>query len=153
MSDYYPKLDEKTLQALKTIRQLCRDYPKYLDNEKCPYPSSTKKLLREEIARKSNAVTGEDASIDGINDQIGMLLTQLKAITDNPEKGLTNAEKIAMIKAATPLYEKILSLRERADNIHNVTEFRNTIVEIMSEICTPEQRTHVMDRINDALSK
>jgi hypothetical protein len=70
--------------------------------------------------------------------------------------GKTNAksdqtERMAYFRTATSLLERLVTARERALGIKQIRDFQDTVLNIMEEVCTPDQRTDVMDRLRRAL--
>lgn len=61
-----------------------------------------------------------------------------------------NSEKMSYFRTATALLEKLISLRERAQNVHQVGQFYTTVLAVMEETLNVDQIRGVRDRLHVA---
>lgn len=104
-------------------------------------------------ARGISLVRGElvedDMEAIDIPGEVGALFRELQ---DEKLKLGTkdNAEKMAYFRTATSLLEKLISLKERAYNVHQVGQFYATVLAVMEEVLTIDQIGGVRERLHAA---
>lgn len=60
-----------------------------------------------------------------------------------------NAERMSYFRVATSLLEKLIGMRERANNVKRVSQFYSTVLGVMEEVLEPEQITEVRNRLKE----
>lgn len=134
----YPALDAT---ALAIVAEHLEADPGYLDRPECPYPQHVKELLKPAGAT-SQAATGELQ----IESEVEVLFKQLTEFGDGLE--IENvAERMSWFRTRASLLDKIMTLKERASGIKQVSEFMSRVIQIMDDECTPDQRTRIMEQL------
>lgn len=148
-SRYYPPLSTEVLKNLSVIRRLLSEDANYLDH--APYTPESKAFLHELFAavKGTSAHTGP-MTIDDISFEVEKLLRDLQG-TKAKLTGEENSELMAYFKTATGLLEKILGFRERLLSLKTINDFSSTVLKIMEDVATPDQRTEIMERLEKAL--
>lgn len=153
MSDpYYPSLDTATIKALPIIQQLSEEHKSYLLT--APYAGDVLAILERLLAPKK--VIHEQAKVPTANadeENWEFLARESKRLyTDlsNTGLGLEGSDKLAYLKTAAGLLEKLLSMQERANNLKQISEFYATVMEIMEDELSSDQRSKIMIRLEEA---
>jgi hypothetical protein len=144
----YPRLDDATLIPFRAIEALLKQTPDLLQRDDCPYSASVREFLVTRLGK------GEfkkiDYSDDDLETEIADLYTELKraglSVTMSDPK-----DKIAMLKTASELLTKLVSLKERIQNVRQMGQFQRTVVELMERILTPAQRSNFVDSLGSYL--
>lgn len=103
---------------------------------------------RKELIERAKTDDMDDAMYEDLN----ATLIDLK-VYGSQLGPADQTEKMGYFRTKTALLEKLMLLRERAAGIKHVKEFESTILRIMEEVLTPEQRTEVMSDIRKVLNK
>lgn len=131
--------------------------PGYLDSSECPYSVEIKHYFKNKIEIQS-MVGGEGAPdlFEG-EDKLLVIDTQVMAVINDLEafgKSLTASdpnEKMGYFRTKTALLEKLVTMRERIANLKEINDFRNIMISFMTEVCTKDQVTTLMHRLDGVL--
>lgn len=133
----YPQLDAT---ALAIVAEHLEADPAYLDRPDCPYPQHVKELL------KPAAAGSTDAGEMQVENEVEVLFKQLTEFGTGLE--ITDvAERMSWFRTRASLLDKIMTLKERASGIKQVSEFMNRMIQIMDDVSTPDQRTRIMEQL------
>ena len=58
------------------------------------------------------------------------------------------SERLQYLKTKTTLVEKLINMRERLVNLKELNEFRGVILGFMGDVCTKDQITDLMKRLD-----
>lgn len=149
---FYPTIKDETILMLNVVVQNIEKDPSYLTNPDCPYSDVVKKFFQRTSTPVApvDMFAGEDELLV-IDTQIAKILNDLEAFS----KELSSddvTEKLAYFKTKTVLFEKLISMRERTNTLKEINEFRSAILGFMNEVCTKDQVTDLMHRLDGALS-
>lgn len=81
-----------------------------------------------------------------ISDELDRIYDMLQSCYEQIELA-EPAEKNTFFRLSVTLLDKIVSLKERSAKIDQVIEFQNTIIEIMENVLSTEERTQIIDRL------
>lgn len=142
---YYPVLDVSTIQALETVQLLIEDDPTYLDE--APYPKEVLEYLRGGGGEERPVVPVEDLDLEAEADRLYQELREYGETVKDP------AERNTYFRLSTTLMEKLLNIKERATNVAMVKQFTETVLQIMEDELSPDQRTSIMRRLRDLMGE
>lgn len=145
---FYPPITEEAAWSLQIILEHLETDPTYLDDPDCPYRHDFREILTR-ITPKQRVL---DVNPDEINleSEAHNLFLELRESKDhlNTED---NAERMSYFRTATSLLDKLIGLRERANNVKRVSAFYSTVLQVMEEVLEPGQITQVRERLHDFL--
>ncbi len=153
MPRFYPPLAEKDLRL---ISQLVQADPEYLTGKECPYSKDVIHLLmrglgqsgaREEATTSESYSTSELTTDAEISNEINNLYHRLQDYWQEVKNSDKSTDKNTFFRVSTSLLEKIVELREKMSNVGQVNSFISTILSIMDELLTPDQRSEVEERL------
>lgn len=136
---FYPELDPWPLQV---IAQQLEENPLYLEDPECPYPEEVKSLFQ--IRGK---VSEDLADIDLEHETLA-LYQDIKTSRDNFQDD-DHAERNSYFRVATSLLEKLLNMRERANNIRQVSRFYEAVLQALERYLEPDQITEFRDTLKE----
>lgn len=149
---FYPQLDTRSIKLLPTMKALAAEHPSYWLT--APYGGDVQVILEDLL--KPQVVVHEaapSAQVDGQSEweflyaESKSLYTKLK---NAGEVNMEANEKMAFFRTATSLMEKLLSMQERANNLKQVSDFYQIVLDIMESELNGDQRTRVMQRLEEA---
>lgn len=148
---FYPTVREETILGLNVIVQSLEKDPQYLDHPDCTYSDTVKDFFRRTgpSAAPIDLFADEDELVV-LDQQIQAVINDLEAFAKTLSKA-DHSEKLAYFKTKTTLIEKLISMKERIFNLKEVNEFRNTILGVLDEVCTKDQITAFMLRLDGIL--
>lgn len=171
---YYPPLDSGTLQSLDVVRELMEQHRDYF--EESPYPSTTEKLLRKWFPPMVSPLIGaeplkrgpgrprKDAEPAGYLDDSHVtappeepkelpVFEGLRAELEDAHRILKSVRHLKgtdlmdYAKQSVSLLEKMVKLQGAIKNIELVGQFQSTVLMILDEVCTPEQQSQFMAKL------
>lgn len=150
---YYPQLDTATIKALPIVQQLSEEHKSYLLTS--PYSGDVLAILERLLAPKKviHESSAPSSTPDG-EDNWEFLATESKRLykdLSNTGLGLEGSEKLAYLKTAAGLLEKLLSMQERANNLKQISEFYAIVMDIMESELSADQRSKIMIRLEEAV--
>lgn len=159
MSDpefYYPPLDLNTLKQLEVVRQLMLDHPAYFSQS--PYGGEVEQLLRKWFSNRVENIKPEERELGSddkdswqvMHDEAVILFNRMKNMNFH---NLEASEKNSYLRTSTALLEKLITLQERALNLKNISDFYNTVLEIMESQLSGDQRTKIMEQLKSMANK
>lgn len=158
--DKYPTVSLTELTKLKTILENASD-PKYLDGRVCPYDKETRELLKSMIVNPVVAATITSSPTKGqvgapkkgpvlpmgeLSREFNDLRTEIQQLKTDAT-GLEPHERIQVIKTRAALVEKIISMKERIDNILKMQKFTATVIQIIEDELPQESRLRVLEKL------
>lgn len=154
---YYPEINQSYLTPLEVIAEQIDLYPEYL-GPKCPYSKEMKALLIR--FRTSSGSSNTRANFFGrtgdkwqaLLDEILNLYQELNDFGANLSTEDT-AETMSYLRTKTSLIQKIVEMSERALGLKRLSEFQNTMMDIMENVLDLDQRTQVMDRLRASIGE
>ena len=158
---YYPACPEGIDLSffLGTIIKHLEENPDYLDDPECPYEDDTRKILLRLVPKGNikNRIK-EIQTLDPEEDRWEFLDREVQSLYNDLKKQAevlgtsTSSEKMSYFRTATSLLEKLVSLQERTVGLKRIGEFHTTVMEVMDDILSPDQRTTVMKKLEDAIT-
>ena len=153
---FYPTIRDEMAVALNAVVQNLEQDAGYLDHPDCPYSPAIKSFFKSKI---QTTVSGGGADFDLFEgaDELLVLDEQIiKVINDLENFGNTLTandvtEKMAYFRTKTSLIEKLVNMRERLANLKEINDFRTIILDFMNEICSKDQITTLMHRLDGVL--
>lgn len=154
MSDFYPKIDEKNI---KLVKKLVIQNPSYLDHADCPYSDEIKSLFRllnpiydfDDTNMDLDKLTNDEEMLR----EIKSLYTHLKGFGESMRTSDTASEKNTYFKLSASLLEKLILMRERVVNIQKMEVFSDTVIQIMQDELSPDERTRIITRLRKVLDE
>lgn len=146
---YYPAIREEQIMTLNVVVQKLTADPTYLSHPDCPYSDVVKTFFRavSAPAAAENPFDGTEDYNVVLDKQIEQVIADLDTfVAGNP--GLEANEKLAYFKTKTSLVEKLIGMKERVQNLKELSEFRGTVLGFLDESCTPDQITDLMKRLD-----
>lgn len=154
---FYPTIRDETVLPLNVVVQNLDKDRGYLDHDDCPYSETVKNFFRRflSITEGPKVDLFAEAKTDGeyasvLDKQVEKIINDLEAFADTLGNA-DHSEKLAYFKAKTGLLEKLVGMRERIYNLREMNEFRGRVVGFLDEICTVDQITELMKRLDGVL--
>jgi len=162
----FPDITDTKILPFKLISGILLDDPNALDRADCPYSSNVKVFLKslfvkrdEQKASEMNPTNLSELALETIEgegyeelENIDLKLKTLIATLDKVQKNLkiseTN-EQIQVAKAQAQLLDRLLAMRERVLNMKNMAFYTETVLELIEEHLSPDQRTSIINRLKD----
>lgn len=164
----YPTIDIEEFNKITKLLEEAITDPNILDPSVCPYDAS----MIEKLKKLTNWVhpaaraSLEDAEknpvgrptkkvilpIEEIENEINDLrkdISQLKV----DAKGLETADRIQIIKTRATLFEKMIAIKERTNNMKKQQEFINDVIAIMDDVMEQPQREKMIKRMEPYIDK
>lgn len=171
MSDYhYPHIDDLVGWALQTVLTLASEDSAYLRDPLCPYDERVKRIINDAVSfrqgwqvmkdqegenkegSESSTPVSEDEIDNTLAEDLHSVFQELKNYGKTIGKS-DQTERMAYFRTATSLLERLVTARERALGVKQIKDFQDTVLTIMEDSLTPDQRTEVMDRLRSALAR
>lgn len=158
----YPTVSLTELHKLKAIIVSAEGDPKYLDGRVCPYDKPTRELikslitdpiLKATVAPREQEKVGRGAPrkgpvlpIEEVEAEYADLRKDLQSLKTDA-KGLEPNEQIQVIKTRAALMEKMISLKERLNDMRRNTKFIATVMQIIEDELPQESRLRVIEKL------
>lgn len=141
MSDdrFFPDVDE---WAVRILLENLRADPNYLDHEDCPYSDEFRTLFRGGAVEM-----GEIEDLD-LEAESLRLFTELREAKDSMG-GDDHAERMAYFRTSTSLLDKLITMRERAQNVKAISRFYRVVLDLIEEMLEPGQITRFRERLKE----
>jgi hypothetical protein len=152
---HFPSIPNDIAGQFGLMLMIAKDKPDYFDAPNCPYPDELKALLKELTAPKPvlpPLMTVDDKPMVG-EDKWVTLEREAKKVFDDLKASYPDiqvqdvAERMSFFRTAASLLEKLVGLQERAVGLKQMSEFQNTIIQFLDEICDNNQKTILMERM------
>lgn len=149
---FYPEITEDQLWPFLIVKRLLQENPDLFDDPKCPYNEGIRGFFASIPLGDDTSVEGEisEVLVEDLEEEASRLYQELKKFGQSLEAGDTS-ERNTYFRLSVSLLEKILELKERAVGLKNVKHFTDTVLQIMEDILTPDQRTKIMDRLQESI--
>lgn len=161
----FPTLRLGLLQSLRDLKRRYAADDKLFELEDCPYDSETKALLRDilevsvnvievekivevEKVVRGGGVTDEDMGM--VEDELRLCLEEVRALNKEVEGVAAKVDdetKIKIIKAKAALLEQVTKLRERVINTRRTAEFETTVIDILEDLVSVDDRAEFLRRL------
>lgn len=144
------------LTPLRVLRELMKSNPTMLDDGTCPYPKQVKEFLRELMSAGQGSL-GWDQLVEvpiELDDpeqllrEFEKIYSQLQAI-QTTFGSLDPKDRVQWAKAAIGLLERVVTLKERTFNLKNHSTFQKTVLDVLEQVLTPDQRSAFVDKLGD----
>jgi hypothetical protein len=150
---FYPIIKDEAVMTMQIVVQSLEKDPGYLDSPECKYSEVVKAFFRRSAAPTTLATVdlfdGED-DLKVIDSQIQKVLSDLEAMGAQMKSAEPN-ERVNYFKAKTTLLEKLVTMKEKVFNLKELNDFRNTLIATLEDICTKDQITAFMQRLDGLL--
>lgn len=167
---YYPPLDEQTLQSLDVVKELIESHRTYFNHS--IYTPTTNRLLnkwwgyKEPVVetvqekrgpgrpKKSDPYLADSSEVtppveelelpvfEGLREELVQAFRLLKSARD-----LKHTDRVDYAKQSVALLEKIVKLDAAVKNVELVGQFQSTVLQILEEVCSQEQRAQFMAKL------
>lgn len=144
---FYPPIDEDLVAQLKMVRKLVESDADYLTDPECPYSGDVKAFLYA-ISGHSQVSAERDEADGDLLTEINKLRSELREFGNSLDSSDTT-EKNTYFRLSVALLEKLTTLQERAAGVKMVQQFTDTVLTIMEDELTPDQRTSIMKRLRE----
>lgn len=161
----FPTLRLGLLQNLRDLKRRYAADDKLFELEDCPYDNETKAILREilevsvnvvevekvvevEVAAKSAGVTNEDMGM--VEDELRLCLEEVRNLnkeTEGVAAKIDDETRIKIIRAKGALLEQVIKLRERTMSTRRAAEFETTVIDILEDLVTEDDRAEFLKRL------
>lgn len=149
---FYPNITEDQIHLINSVFRKTAEDENYLTSPQCPYPEVVKQFFNKQITTAAGTVNlFEGDESEALDAQIKQVINDLEQYGKSLSSEDTS-EKLQYFKTKTALLEKLLTMRERTFNIKEIHVFRTTIMQFLSEVCTADQITDIMTRLDGVLS-
>lgn len=146
----YPTVRDETILALTPVLKRSKQDPSYLSDPECPYSELVKDFFRQfQSAEKIDLFEGKEELLV-IDEQIHAIINDLEGVAAHLGNA-DHSEKLNYFKTKTSLLEKLVSLRMQTNNLKEINEFRSVILAFLDEVCTKDQITDLMKRLDGVL--
>lgn len=162
MTMNYPSIDIEQLRNLLIIVESAASDEKYLNPESCPYDSETVAMIRAMItACQLNSPTEAIGVQKGkrgrpkknplqdteeLNKELDELRLELRQMKLDG-KDMANSDRIQIFKVRAGIIDKMLSMKERIINMNQQARFIETVISLMHDHFTQEQREAFMKEL------
>lgn len=147
----YPTISDASLVPFRAIEAQLGDFPDLLDRSDCPYPPHIRLLLRRLIGEHVGPIVDADLDDDDLVKETISLYQEVKRsglnINTNDPK-----DRMAILKTAADLLTKIVTLREKAVNIREMSIFQKIVLDLLESVLTPAQRSEFVEKMGDYLN-
>lgn len=152
---FYPVLSDKARADLEMIGQMLAHHPDYLSSPDCPYPASIRGLFvvldRPEGEAAAAAAAADELNLDTEVDlllETTRLFNGLMAAKDSFTSN-DHSEKMAYFRTSTSLLDKLVGLKERAQNVRQVSRFYTAVLDVMEQVLEPGQISLVREKLKE----
>lgn len=150
---HYPVVNERNIPLILSLYEANSEY---FNNPECPYTETTKSLFMG-TAKVFDMLSHND-TIKPMDDdetivQINTVYNQLMVYGADAQKSDNTTDKNTYFRVATSLLEKLVSIKEKMSNLKNVNLFISSVLQIMDEVLTTDQRAVVMERLKEFKEK
>lgn len=140
-----------SMTGLRAVRLLLEKDPTYLDNPECPYNPDLKAFMKElfKPAAAVRAMVRYDddnifTEVCDMYDQVRASITTLGAVDAK--------ERSQILKNATELLTKLVTLREKQSGIRDQARFVKSVIELLEAVLTPAQRTEFLNSMGEYIN-
>lgn len=165
MHTAFPTLRLGVLQSLRDLKQAYASDDKLFEHNDCPYDFETVSVLKEildvsvrvevveklvhaEVSRDARGgLTDDDIGI--VEDELRLCLDELRNINKEREgvSRMDDETLLKIIKAKATLVEQIVKLRERVMNVRRQSAFEATIISLLEDLVSEDDRTEFLRRL------
>lgn len=142
------------------MRQLHKEHPDYFDD--APYPEAVERYFRGwfdtplsedgssgHVDARVAALTGDDKY-----DQLYVEVVDLyNSLRNAKPSGGDSAESMSYYRTTTGLIDKLITHQERCLGLKKIHEFHTTVLDIMENVLTPDQRNEAIARLKAAIKE
>lgn len=146
----YPTVRDETVLSLTPVLKRSLQDPSYLSDPECPYSDLVKDFFRQFQVTKTVDLFEDKDELVVIDQQIHAIINDLEAVAAQLGSA-DHSEKLTYFKTKSSLLEKLIGMRERVLNLREVNEFRSVILAFLDEVCSKDQITDLMKRLDGVL--
>lgn len=144
----YPKIDAPYLTNFRALRLMLLKDPEVLDKPECPYSQEVKNFLRDVFKPAPPVREVRRYEDDDLYAEICDLYDRVKVSIDT--MGTVEAkEKSQILKNATELLTKLVTLREKQSSVREMARFQRIVIDVLEGVLTPAQRSEFLERLGD----
>ena len=156
---YYPPIDAATLRMLPVIMKQLETHGVDAYLQEAPWPAETLGILKEVAHWKEiceNAKKGiEPGDLDDLEEleaavdverELATVYQKLKRF-GNTLSSEQVSEKVSFFRITTPLLTKLVDQMEKASNINQYAAFRQSVMKILGDVMSPDQRNEFLKRL------
>jgi hypothetical protein len=143
----YPTFSDASLVPFRAIDAQLKQYPDLLDRSDCPYPPHVKTLLRRLVGEPGAAPVPEQPLDD--DDLVTETSTLYRSIKTAGEtmKSSDPKDQMAIFKTSADLLSKLVTLREKAQSVRQMSQFQRAVIEVLEQVITPAQRSEFIEKL------
>lgn len=162
---YYPPVDAATLRMLPVLMTQMANHGADAYLQSAPWPAESLGVLKE-IARwkdiadnvkagKPVGVEAGDEDLEEMENAIGNIDVERELATVYGKlkrfgQTLSSdqvSEKVSFFRITTALLTKLVDQMEKASNINQYAAFRQSVMKILGDVMTPDQRNEFLKRL------
>lgn len=145
----YPTITDAQLVPFRALEAQLGQFPDILDRSDCPYPPHIKSLMRRLTgdATVAREVTYTD---DDLVRETAELYNEVR-LAGQTLKSTDAKDQMAVLKTSSDLLTKLMTLREKAVNIREMSRFQKSVIEVLETVITPDQRSEFMEKMGKIL--
>lgn len=162
----FPQINLSMVEKLRAVQMSLAKDPQYLRRRDCPYDPRTRGFLEEIFkaydADETQIAADVAAYFEGNNDDTqntyDILVRDAKKayltlsrLGQKMEQSNKPEDELNKVKTMTQLQERLMTVIEKAEGYKQIHQFKRTIMDIIEQVLTPEQRTGVMEKIEESL--
>jgi hypothetical protein len=164
MSDFhFPDITDHAAWAFNLVFTLAKEDAAYINSPDCPYDEGVKKIIRlatqvipvaapSTEAPKSSTPISEDEIDATLAEDLHSVFRELKDYGKTIAQS-DQTERMAYFRTATSLLERLVNAREKALGVKQIKDFQDTVLTIMEDTLTIDQRTEVMERLRSSITR
>lgn len=144
-----PQIDEDALFHLKVLKDLAEEDPENIKNTD-ELPDWLKSMLVPVKSASEIESTVDVENIDEMNEKVSKLIKDLEAFRQN--LGFEDTKELnTYFRVTTSLLEKLMDLKERAENVKKISQFKKTMLTIMDDEMDKDARKRALDRLREVV--
>jgi hypothetical protein len=147
---FFPQISEEELWKFQVVKRQLEADPAYFEDPSCPYGGEVRRFFTGIRDRQESQQPGEEVDETTLEDEANRLYRELKDYGNKLDPEDTS-EHNTYFRLSVSLLEKIISLKERAAGVKKVNEFTRTVLNIMEDELSPDQRTAITQRLRDLI--
>lgn len=148
---HYPQFAERNIPL---ILQLSGTNPDYFTHPECPYLETTKMLFDKKVSKVLHntpdlGVVEEELTDKNTIEELSSLYKLLQEYKQEAMMSDKSADKNTFFRVSLSLLEKVIVLKEKMSNLNQVNAFVATVITVMEEVLTSDQRGLVMEKLKE----
>lgn len=140
----FPTITDATLVPFRALQVQLADDPLLFKRSDCPYPTHISAFLLDILDKKERRVS-EYSDNDLIQETIDLYDEVKRAGMSSGS--VDPKDKMSILKTSADLLNKLVTLRERAMNVRDMSDFQRKVVECLEAVVTPAQRSEFLEKM------